>query len=358
MGEECREPGTPEDGGAALLDGGAEAFPRMLAAIGAARLEVRLEVYALALDAVGDRFVAALSAAARRGVRVAVVLDAWGSLGDVARAVDVLRGEGCEVTVYNPLSSLLLGRIRRNHRKLLLVDDAVAIVGGINVGEVYGEWKDLALEIRGVAATWMAERLRGRRAPAPAGPVRVHLSGLGGGRGLRRRYLKVIGAARRSLVVAHAYFLPDRRLVRSITAAARRGVEVTLVVPGRSDVPFARAASRRLHDRLLRAGVRIHEWGESVLHAKAALADGRRLLVGSFNLDPLSLKNLEVLVEVDDAALGGAGERWMTRLVAGSRPLAPTRLGARSRVARWLSDVVGLFALRVLHGVARRVGRR
>jgi cardiolipin synthase A/B len=358
VGEERREPANPSDGGAALLDGGAEAFPRMLAAIGAARREVRLEVYALALDAVGERFVAALSAAARRGVRVAVVLDAWGSLGDAARAADLLRAEGCEVTVYNPLSSLLLGRLRRNHRKLLLVDDAVAIVGGINVGEVYGEWKDLALEIRGAAAAWLGARLRGRRAPAPPGPVRVHLSGLGGGRGIRRRYLKVIGASRRSLVVAHAYFLPDRRLVRSITAAARRGVDVTLVVPGRSDVPFARAASRRLDDRLLRAGVRIHEWGASVLHAKAALADGRRLLVGSFNLDPLSLRNLEVLVEVDDAALGGAGARWMARLVAGARPVGPARGAARSRAGRWLSDVVGLFALRVLHGVARLVGRR
>jgi cardiolipin synthase len=351
---------------AALLDGGAEAYPRMLDAIARARDTVRLEVYSFAHDAVGHRFVEALTAAARRGVRVAVVLDGWGSAADGAVVSERLSAGGCEVAIYNRLAALLAGRFRRNHRKLLLVDDAVAFLGGINIGLDYGDpanpggprWRDLALEIDGPVAAALAARLRGRRSPTPAGPVHVHLSGLGGGRRLRRRYLKAIGAARRSLTIAHAYFLPDQRLVRSITAAARRGVAVTLVLPGRSDVPLAGAASRRLYRRLLRAGVQIREWSETVLHAKAAIADGRRLLLGSFNLDPFSLKNLEALVEVDDVDVARAGEAWMERLVAGSRLITAERLERGSRLQRWALDAVGLWVLRGAHLVARLLGRR
>jgi len=299
-------------------------------------------------------------------VRVAVVLDGWGSAADGARISDLLRGAGCEVAIYNPLSSLLAGRFRRNHRKILLVDDAVAFVGGINVGVEYGDpsapdeprWRDLALELSGPVVAWLAARLRGRRFPPPGGPVRLHLSGIGGGGRLRRRYLKVIGGARRSLSIAHAYFLPDRRLVRSITAAARRGVAVTLVLPGRSDVPLARAASRRLYRRLLRAGVAIHEWTETVLHAKAAVADQRRLLVGSFNLDPFSLKNLETLVEVDDPATARAGEAWIERLAAGSRPIAMEDLASGSRLERWILDGLGLLAMRAANAIARLLALR
>jgi len=268
--------------------------------------------------------------------------------------------------IYNRLAALLAGRFRRNHRKILLVDDEVAFLGGINIGVDYGDprapgaprWRDLAIEIHGPVAAWLAARLRGRRTPPPPGPVRVHLSGLGGGRRLRRRYLKAIGAAHRSLHIAHAYFLPDLRLVRSITAAARRGVAVTLILPGRSDVPLARAGSRRLYQRLLAAGVKIGEWGETVLHAKAAVADGKRLLLGSFNLDPFSLKNLEALVEVDVPDVTRAGEAWMERLVAGSRPVTAEGLAAGSRFQHWVLDALGLWALRGAHLLARLLARR
>jgi cardiolipin synthase len=350
----------------ALLDGGPAAYPRMLAAIAAAEHHVRLEVYAFAHDDVGGRFVAALSSAARRGVRVAVIIDGWGSAADAREVVALLRDAGCEVAVYNPLAALLAGRFRRNHRKILLVDDAVAFLGGINVGDVYGRigepsaprWLDLALEIRGPVAAWLAARLRHRRAPAPPGPMRVHLSGLGGGRRLRRRYLKALGAAREEVRIAHGYFLPDRRLVRSITAAARRGVAVTLLLPGVSDVPFARAATRRLYRQLLRGGVRIFEWQETVLHAKVAVADGRRLLLGSFNLDPFSLANLETLVEVSDAALAGEAGAWMDRVLRRAHAVTEEEVAGQPLVARWFFDALGLAVLRIMHRIARLLASR
>jgi cardiolipin synthase A/B len=368
--ERVRERGTPPSWtsgqDAALLDGGPAAYPRMLAAIEAAEHDVRLEVYAFAHDEVGGQFIGALGAAARRGVRVAVVLDGWGSIADGWEVTALLRDAGCEVAIYNPLAALLAGHFRRNHRKILLVDDAVAFVGGINIGDAYGRmgeaaaprWIDLALELRGPVVPWLGTRLRHRRAAAPPGPLRVHLSGLGGGWRLRRRYLKALGGARHSVRIAHAYFLPDQRLVRSITAAARRGVEVTLLLPGVSDVPFARAATRRLYRQLLRAGVRIFEWTETVLHAKVAVTDGRSLLLGSFNLDPFSLANLETLVEVNDAGLAREADAWMDRMLARARSITEREVAAQPRVARWLLDALGLAVLRVAHRIARLLAAR
>jgi cardiolipin synthase A/B len=349
-----------------LLDGGPEAYPRMLAAVARAQYEVRLEVYAFACDGVGQRFIAALAAAARRGVRVTVIIDGWGSAGDGGEVAARLRDAGCQVAIYNPLTSLLAGRFRRNHRKILIVDEEVAFLGGINIGDEYGRmdepdvprWLDLAVELRGPAVGWLAARLRGARLPTPRGSVRIHLSGLGGGRRLRRRYVKAIGAARRSVVVANAYFLPDRRLVRSITAAARRGVQVTLVLPGRSDVPLARAATRSLYGKLLRAGVRIHEWTATVLHAKAAVMDGRRLLIGSFNLDPLSLANLETLVELEEPDVAAQGAAWMERLLAQSREVTVREVDGRPRLVRWMLDVLGLAVLRLAHRIGRLLAMR
>jgi cardiolipin synthase len=352
----------------ALLEGGPEAFPRMLDAIAGASQSVHLEVYTFSREGVGEEFLSALGAASRRGVRVTVVLDGWGSALDGRYVQALLQADGCEVRIYNPVLSLLVGRFRRNHRKILLVDGEAAFLGGVNISDEYGHtgpdhapeieerdpaWLDLAVEVRGRAAAWLDARLRGTRRTQPPNPVRIHLSGIGGGRPLRRRYLKAIGGARREVLLAHSYFIPDRRFVRSLTAAARRGVTVTLLLAGRSDALLSRPATRRLYHQLLRAGVRIHEWTRSVHHAKAAVVDGVRFLVGSFNLEPLSLANLESLVEVEDAAVAGEGKAWIAKRIAESREVTLADLAGRSPLQRWLLDAVGLFAARLAQWIGR-----
>lgn len=371
LGGEGAGPGAAES--VTLLDGGGEAFPRMLDAIESARHEIFLETYAFARDGVGEHFLEALCAAARRGVRVLLVLDGWGSLLDGRPIQAVLGAAGGEVRIYNPVLGLLVGRLRRDHRKILLVDGEVAFLGGINIGEEYGQapghlpppsgggtppWLDLALEVRGPAATWLAGRLRGDRRPQPPGKVRIHLSGRGGGRKLRQRYLKAIGGARQDIRVAHAYFIPDRRLVRSLTATARRGTRVTLLLAGRSDVLFARAATMRLYRQLLRSGVEIREWTKSVLHAKAALVDESRFLVGSFNLDPFSLSNLESLVEIEDPEVGRAAAGWMESHLAEARPVSMAEVEGRTPLQRWLLDTGGLAIARLAQWVGRLLRTR
>jgi cardiolipin synthase len=341
-----------------VLDGGGHAFPRMLDAIREAQRLIHLEVYAFALDSTGHRFIQAMIGAARRGVAVTAVIDGWGSLRSGRSVASQLRQGGCDVTLFNPLRALLAGQLRRNHRKLLLVDDAVVFIGGINIGDEYADgerlgWVDLALEVKGPSVVRLRHSLRGLKSTnAPGTAVKIFLSGRGGGRKLLKRYLRALRAASNHVLLAHAYFLPNRRLIRSLTSAARRGVRVVLLLAGQSDVPFAHAATMRLYRKFLTAGVEVYEWNRSVLHAKAAAVDGRIFLVGSFNLDPLSLANLEALVEVREPGAVMEGEQWIESKIAQARRVDAT-FYARPWIKRWLTDVIGLWAARGAEWIGR-----
>ncbi len=346
-----------------LLDGGTEAYPRMLEAIASARARVHLEVYTFEREGIGARFLEALVAAARRGVAVKVVVDGWGSIGASRHLTQMLKAAGAKVRVYNPLTSLLTGRSWRNHRKLLLVDDTVAFLGGINIGDAYAAngdqpgWADLALELRGDICRQLGTTLHAGTSALESGAVKLFLSGFGGGHRLRKRYLQAIDGAEREVVLAHAYFLPDKGFMRALKRAARRGVSVRLMLAGRSDVMFARAATMRLYRDFLRAGVSIHEWTASTLHAKAALVDGRKLLVGSFNLDPLSLVNLETLVEVVEPGVAAQAQRWLDKHLRDARRVLLEDC-ARSGLQQWLLDIVGLAVARFAEDFASFMGRR
>jgi cardiolipin synthase len=337
-----------------LLDGGEQAYPRMLAAIAEARRSIWLEVYAFAFSGVGARFVEALALAARSGVRVRVVIDGWGSARGGLAVAAALRTAGCEVQIYNRLWALLLGRFGRNHRKILLVDDELAFLGGLNIGDQ--RWADLALQIRGPQCANLAQMIRREPRQPVSSALRLNLSGLGGGWRLRRRYLKAITGATQRIHLAHGYFLPDRGIIRAITAAARRGVQVRLLLTGRSDVPFAHLATQSLHRRLMVAGVVIHEWSESVLHAKVATVDGTLLLIGSFNLDPFSLANQETLVEVADLQVVTQAEAWIQGHFARSPAVAPRPVRPGLRV--WLEDQLGLWVARLAAVAGRLMARR
>jgi cardiolipin synthase A/B len=345
-----------------LLDGGEQAYPRMLLAIERAQRNVHLEVYAFAPLGVGVRFIEALGRAAKQGVRVQVVIDGWGSAWGGRAVAASLREAGCSVQIYNRLLALLVGRFGRNHRKILLIDDDVAFLGGINIGDenvaegASQGWADLALEIRGPQCRRLGQMIRREPSCPIDSSLRIYLCGIGGGWRLRRRYLKAFAGARQSIHIAHGYFLPDLAVVRAITAAARRGIQVRLLLAGRSDVPFARAASRSLYRRFLAAGVTIHEWRDTVLHAKVAAIDERSLLVGSFNLDPFSLANLETLVEVDDTLVVEQGEAWIQDHLARARPI--TGVATSSRLRRWLLDPLGRVVARGADAISRVIANR
>ena len=263
-----------------------------------------------------------------------------------------MNAAGCDCRIYNRVLSILVLRLRRDHRKILLVDDEVTFLGGINIGDEYADddkrpgWADLALQIRGPAATRLGMQLRHEKlGDVVVGGVRIYLSSETGGRKLRKRYLKAFATAQRLILVAHAYFLPDAGVIRALRRAAKRGVTVKLLLAGRTDVPFVRAATMSLYRRLINGGVQIFEWTSSVLHAKAATIDHSRFLVGSFNLDPLSLSNLESLVEVADVDVVPRAEAWIESHLGTARAITLadcTSTWWRRALVEWL----GLVAAR------------
>jgi cardiolipin synthase len=351
---------TPES--VELLDGGKVAYPRMLSAIAAARHSIHLEVYAFANAGVGIRFIDALAEAVARRVSVRVVIDGWGSALAGRAVASALRRAGCDVEIHNRLLALLVGRFGRNHRKLLVVDDVVAFLGGLNIDDVNvtdGEQvasADLALEIRGPQSASLGMLVRGETRRLLASSLRIHLCGLGGGWRLRRRYLRAFARARRDIFLAHGYFIPDRGVVRALTSASRRGIQVHLLLAGQANHLLVRAATRSLYRQLLAAGVAIHEWQGSLMHAKVAIVDGEHLLIGSFNLDRLSLANLETLVEVDKLPVVSHAGEWIRRHIAQARSIGVVEASTWQR--RWLFDPLGRMVARAAEAIRRVTVRR
>lgn len=318
---------TARSGGVHWLTTGGEAHRRMLAAIQGARHSLRLEMYIFHADETGGRFRTALAGAAARGVRVQVLLDAFGSNGLAADYWQGLRAAGGDVRLFNPFTWQLFAL--RNHRKLLLIDDQRAFIGGFNIADEYGGdgvtrgWRDLGWELRRsdavgqLAAAFdttfraydqrhrLLQRIRRRLSlPRPAnarGPVLLS------GPRLRRNPFRVslrqaLRDARRVQIIS-GYFVPTLRLRRALRRVARRGGLVELLLAGKSDVPIAQRAGRASYDSLLRAGVRIYEYQPQILHAKLAIVDDA-VFAGSANLDIRSFGiNYELMVRIDDASL-------------------------------------------------------
>ena len=310
------------------LRAGDEIFPAMLAAIETAGQSVCLEVYTFEDGLLGRRFREALLHARERGVRVRVLVDAIGSVMLSNHFWDPLRQGGGEARVFNPVG---LRRVTiRSHRKLLVCDERVAVVGGFNVSTAYeGDgvrrgWCDVALRIEGPPARQLAlsfdemfERadfrhkrfMRWRKFGAKKTvtlPVeQILFSGPGRGRSPFKQSLWHDLAHARDVRIVVAYFLPPRRLRRALTRVAQRGARVQLILAGKSDVPLALLAARSLYRRLLGAGVEIYEYQPQILHAKLIIVDGV-VYTGSSNLDVRSLQiNYELMIRLADAGVTG-----------------------------------------------------
>ncbi len=245
-----------------LLDGGGQAYPRMLLAIARAQRSVHLEVYAFAPSGVGARFVEALAAGGRPGGdgagpdrRLGLGARRTRRRGRPARGR--LRGPDLQPPARRCSSAASAATIARSCSSTTRWPSSAGSTSATRTwARACGSgWADLALEIRGPQCARLGQMIRREPQRSVDSSLRIYLSGLGGGWRLRRRYLKAFASARQRIHVAHGYFLPDRGVVRAITRAARRGVQVRLLLAGRSDVPFARAATRSLYRRLLAAGV-------------------------------------------------------------------------------------------------------
>jgi cardiolipin synthase A/B len=319
-----------------LLKDGGQAFPAMLEAIKHAQSTICLETYILEDDRIGIRFADALIERAKAGVEVNLLFDTWGSSVS-SGFVDRLRENGVRVVEFRPiLQSLqdikLVRQVsRRNHRKALIIDSRIAFTGGINISNDYasledngGGFRDTHLEFEGPAAlelqyfflrTWRkaggAEITESRyshegRRPDPF--VHIVTNDMHRGRvTIRHSYRKAIRKAKQRIYITNAYFLPTLGLLHGLCDAAKRGVDVRVMVAGTTDVTAVKMATRTIYGRLLEAGIRLYEWHGRVLHAKTAVIDNHWSTVGSSNLDQQSLRlNMEANAIITDSRFAKA----------------------------------------------------
>jgi cardiolipin synthase len=352
-----------------VLTDGDEVFESMWAAMASAVRSVLLTTYILEPDRVGERTLLELERAAERGCRVSLVLDAFGSHRVSDERLARLRARGATVVSFNPIVrwSAPLSRLVRNHRKILVVDERLAFCGGMNVAEEYagtrhgtGLFRDTQLALEGPCARDLAhlterDMLEGaaRRAARPA--VEAPRDDPEAGslvqildtnerrhrRAIQKALRVTLGRTLERCYLSSPYFVPPKRLMRALTHATRRGVDVRVLTAGRSDVPLVRLASQHLYGRLLRAGVRIFELQKRVLHAKTVTVDGVYASVGSFNLDYWSdRRNLEVSVAVLDRGAATTLEGQFLRDLESAQEVQLAGWTRRSwprRLAGWLA---------------------
>jgi len=348
-----------------LLHRGDEHFAALGEAIAMARREVAVEMYQIRPDPVGWALCSSLANAAARGVTVRLLLDPFGSRR-VAGWLTALRSHGVDVRWFNDWRPWR-HPLRRTHRKVIVIDGRLASVGGVNLAAEFSEhhagdaaWRDVALWLGGAAA-WalrqqfdLAWRAQGGSAGPPlevpaASGAPCAVSGSDAARANHgAAYVALARAARRELLLATPYFLPDRRLREALIDAARRAVRVVVVVPRHSDLAWFKHGSRRRYQALLDAGVEVWERCDRMVHAKVGVADGMVAAIGSTNLNRLSFnRNSETLlltghppvVDGVRSMIVDESARTAERLRSHSWPTHPDR----RRLAELASASIGLL---------------
>ena len=314
-------------------------FPAMLEAIREARATINLEMYIFQSDATGIRFARAIEERARAGVRCRVLVDGWGSHNMTKSLEAEMRQAGIEFERFRPL--LLFHKFKnRTHRKLLIVDGRVAFIGGEGLdrrwdGDASGptEWHEAAVQVEGPAVAEFqrifAENWIHRHRAVPSGPgdypplpslgadeVMALKSSFGDRNSASALALGLLlRAAKTRLWIENAYFIPDSATIEGLSQAARRGVDVEVIVPGkRIDTAVVRPVSRATYGKLLEAGVKIYEYKPTMMHAKTLTMDGIWSTIGSINIDNRSFllndeANATIRSETFAAALEGMFRR-------------------------------------------------
>lgn len=365
-----------------LLRNGEEYFPRLLDAIRRAQLSVYLETYIFQADASGRLISDALQAAARRGVAVRLLLDGFGSASLPEQWLAELRVAGVEVLWFRQevgRFSLRRYHLRRLHRKLALIDVHTAFIGGINIVDdlppgIAAPRLDYAVEVQGdvvrdihvsmlrlwLLVAWTHFHRRGerekirklQRVSEQQQVVFLTRDSFRHRRDIERAYIRAITGAQREIIIANAYFLPGRRFRRALLEAAQRGVRVVLFLQGRVEYRLQHYATLALYDELLHAGIEIHEYRASFMHAKVAVVDGDWATIGSSNIDPFSLwlAREANLVVRDTAFAASLRADLLGEMQRSARRIAPS-LWRDLNVVGWLVMHMSYALARLLAGV-------
>ncbi len=372
----------------ALVSGGEPYFSRLFELIDSAKKLLHFQVYIFDEDETGKAVAEALKKACQRGVEVFLAVDSYGSKDLSPAFIADLKESGVHFKFFSPLPrhfyAFRLGR--RLHSKVVVADQSLALVGGINISNKYrgtaeeAPWLDFALHIKGpvcVGLTRTCERIyrekyfgrvRLRRKKKVLHPPNAVRSRFALNDWFRRKnqigaaYRAAFQKARHSIVIVASYFMPSRTIRTALKKASRRGVQITVLLPGKSDIPMAKRATRYLYQELFQNKVSIYEWENSILHGKMAIVDKKWVTVGSYNLNHLSqFSSIEVNVEVLDKGFAATAHEYLETLLQQSTLISADVFGQTqnrwNKFLDWASYTIGRWTMLFLFYLVQREHR-
>jgi cardiolipin synthase len=355
-----------------LVYSGADYFARLETIISQAQFQIHLQMYLFENDTTGKRIVNALKEAALRNVEIYVLLDGLGSLSLPAEVIKELKYSGINIRFFAPLFStytFYLGR--RLHRKVIVADAKVALVGGINIADKYRgsstqkPWLDYAVQLNGEIAKplqqlcsdiYFKKRNFQNKQINSAFPIQqdtyvriLQNDWLKGKNEICDGYIKSIRHAKQEIIIVGSYFLPGIRIIRALKKASENKVVIKLILSGKSDLPLTRRATCFLYGKLLDYNIELYEWNQSILHGKGAVIDGYWSTIGSFNLNNLSsYGSLEMNVEVLSSSFSTLFQEHLNDIIAQCQSITPESLKTKTTVMTKFINLISYAITRIV----------
>lgn len=349
-----------------LVHSGDDYFNRLERIILDAKIEIHIQTYIFDYDNIGKKIIAALKEAASRNVKINILIDGFGSFSFPDEVMNDLNNNGINIRYFSSFfsaNSLYIGR--RLHQKIVVADTTTALIGGINIADKYHgkekitPWLDYAVEINDIKIatslqqlckdTYIKKRfIRRREIKSVIGKNENFIISILQNDWLKRKneiyyaYIKNIINAKKEIVIVGSYFLPGKRLVKSLKKASLKGVKIKLILSGISDIPMARRASCHLYSKLLHNNIELYEWKNSILHGKTAVIDANWTTIGSFNLNNLSsYASIEMNVGIHSTEFAKNYLLHLNTIIAQCDQITPETLkitnGLFSKFINWVS---------------------
>ncbi len=356
-----------------LVHSGEDYFSRLERIILDAKTEIHIQTYIFDYDNIGKKIITALKKAASRNVKINILLDGFGSFSFPEEIINDFNKIGINIRFFSPFfsaNSLYIGR--RLHHKIVVADSKTVLIGGINIAHKYhgtpttAAWLDYAVQIndKPIAESlqelcrdiYLRKRIiRRKEIKSVIGTVEEPLISVLQNDWLKRKneiynaYIKNIGNAKKEIVIVGSYFLPGKRLIKSLKKASRNGVKIKLILSGISDVPMARRASCHLYSKLLRYNIELYEWKKSILHGKVAVIDDNWTTIGSFNLNNLSsYASIEMNVGINSAEFANHYLLHLNEIIKQCEKITPKTIEFRYNLTSKLTNWVSYWITRMI----------
>ncbi|MBP6180394.1 phospholipase D-like domain-containing protein [Flavobacterium sp.] len=355
-----------------LVLSGEDYFSRLETIIRDSQFEIHIQMYLFENDATGKRIITALKEAASRNVKIYILLDGLGSLTFPSETLNEMKQSGINIRFFAPLFSTYTFYIgRRLHRKVVVADAKIALIGGINIADKYcgtpteAPWLDYAVQLNGIIAQPLQElcvaiyfkkrSFQNKKIKSAFHVQDDTLVRIIQNDWLKRKteicdaYIKYIRDAKKEIIIVGSYFLPGIRIIQALKKASKNKVKIKLILSGISDLPMTRRATCFLYGNLLNYNIELYEWDKSILHGKTAVIDGYWTTIGSFNLNNLSsYGSLEMNVEINSAAFSKMYQTHLEEIIVQCQRITPESLKMKSNVFSKFINLISYCITRII----------